>query len=227
MMMQSKVIGSSIRIPKYGYLYNEYALQGTSGGSITSSDTWKSMGIYPSSGLQVLISYIGNDTTFLGVKSTGTTYWNSPNTGALNLHNFNLHGSGSRSSVNGSFNDLKVNAILACYPTFTYTNNYTSGANNGYTVPGFRTGRSVRLFRAVGADSIKSDGAYCDDYIGNDGQAYKTVKIGTQVWTVENLCETKYRDLSTIPTVTDGGAWIALTTGAKCAYNNDESNVFL
>jgi len=40
-------------------------------------------------------------------------------------------------------------------------------------------------------EQVLSDGTYLTDYIGNDLRLYKTVKIGTQVWT-ENLCETKY-----------------------------------
>lgn len=61
--------------------------------------------------------------------------------------------------------------------------------------------------------------------VGNDGKVYPTVAIGTQVWMAANLAETKYRNGDTIPTVTDNTTWAGLTTGAKCAYNNDESNV--
>jgi len=56
-----------------------------------------------------------------------------------------------------------------------------------------------------------------------DGNVYKTVTIGTQVWMVENLKTTKYRNGDPIPNVTDIAAWTALTTttGAYCWYNND------
>src|SRR5258707_6412574 len=55
-----------------------------------------------------------------------------------------------------------------------------------------------------------------------DGNVYHTVKIGTQVWMIENLRVTKYNDGIAIPLITD--LWSAATTeGAYCWYNNDES----
>jgi uncharacterized protein (TIGR02145 family) len=56
-----------------------------------------------------------------------------------------------------------------------------------------------------------------------EGNAYYTVTIGTQVWMVENLKTTKYRDGTSIPNVTDS-IWDNLTTGAYCDYNNTPSN---
>lgn len=57
-----------------------------------------------------------------------------------------------------------------------------------------------------------------------EGNNYNTVKIGTQVWTVENLLTTKYNDGTPIPNVTDDDEWSDLTTGAYCNYDNLESN---
>jgi len=54
-----------------------------------------------------------------------------------------------------------------------------------------------------------------------DGNVYHTVIIGSQVWMVENLKTTKYRNGDAIPTVTDATAWSILKTGAQCSYNND------
>lgn len=54
-----------------------------------------------------------------------------------------------------------------------------------------------------------------------DGNVYTTVTIGTQVWMVENLKVTSYNDSTPIANVTDNIAWINLTSGAYCWYNNN------
>lgn len=55
-----------------------------------------------------------------------------------------------------------------------------------------------------------------------DGNIYHTVKIGTQVWMVENLKVTHYRNgdpITIVPT-----AWLSTTTGAYCNVYNDTSH---
>ncbi len=58
-----------------------------------------------------------------------------------------------------------------------------------------------------------------------DGNIYKTVTIGTQVWMAENLKVTHYRDGSAIAKVVEGTAWSGLSTGAYCEYDNDADSV--
>ena len=85
------------------------------------------------------------------------------------------------------------------------------------------TGISIRLVK----DSTSLTHGQTSHYTGNDGKVYRTICIGTQEWLADNLCETEYRDGTPIAEVTDGTAWAALTTGARCSYNNDEDNAFL
>ncbi|MFA6128513.1 MAG: FISUMP domain-containing protein [Bacteroidales bacterium] len=54
-----------------------------------------------------------------------------------------------------------------------------------------------------------------------DGNVYHTVKIGTQVWMVENLKVTHYSNGDAIPNVLDSIKWSKLTSGAYCNYKND------
>lgn len=57
-----------------------------------------------------------------------------------------------------------------------------------------------------------------------DGNVYHTVTIGTQVWMVENLKTTKFRDGSAILNITDNTTWSNSTTAAYSNYNNIASN---
>ncbi len=57
-----------------------------------------------------------------------------------------------------------------------------------------------------------------------DGNIYKTVKIGEQIWMAENLKTTKYNDCTPIPYVLDNTEWYNLTSPSYSFYDFDESN---
>jgi uncharacterized protein (TIGR02145 family) len=54
-----------------------------------------------------------------------------------------------------------------------------------------------------------------------EGNIYKTVKIGNQVWMAENLKTASFNDGTDIPLITDAALWGNLTTPGYCWYNND------
>lgn len=59
----------------------------------------------------------------------------------------------------------------------------------------------------------------------NDGNTYKTVKIGNQWWMAENLKVTHYQNGEEIPYLQTDNDWEASNDGARCAANNDPTTV--
>jgi uncharacterized protein (TIGR02145 family) len=54
-----------------------------------------------------------------------------------------------------------------------------------------------------------------------DGNIYKTVMIGNQLWMAENLKVSKYNDGTIITNIKDENQWANTLSGAWCYYNND------
>jgi hypothetical protein len=212
----------------YGLLYNRYAAWGTGDNSLTSSADW----IVPSNNdVTTFNNYnisVDDDNEGGLVKETGFTYWNSPNTGANNQHLFNARGSGYRLHTNGSFSSL--NTMFAMWTTtaagpmaWAYRLQHDSGwatrDNPQYSVE--VGGMSIRLLKTSTTLSHGQEGTYT----GNDGKGYRTICVGTQEWLADNLAETKYRNGTDIPEITNNTTWTEQTSGAMCAYANNWSNV--
>jgi uncharacterized protein (TIGR02145 family) len=89
------------------------------------------------------------------------------------------------------------------------------------------------MFVLTTSSSFRNDVSKNDQSVSNaalgtgtvkdrDGNVYKTVRIGTQVWMAENLRTTKYRNGDPIPQVIANTSWSVLNSGAYCWYNNDD-----
>jgi uncharacterized protein (TIGR02145 family) len=66
------------------------------------------------------------------------------------------------------------------------------------------------------------------DYTGQIGQlsdiqgnVYKTIGLGSQIWMAENLKTTLFNDSSQIPVITNDSVWAKLQSSGCCWYNND------
>ena len=107
----------------YGKLYNWYAVADNrglcpTGWHVPTDLEWTT-----------LTSYLGGESIAGGkMKSVGTTYWNSPNTGATNESGFSALPGGSRFN-NGSFNSIKYNAVFWSATENDYNSAWISNLN--------------------------------------------------------------------------------------------------
>ena len=205
----------------YGALYNWYAA--TDVREITSVG-WH---IPTHTERDTLLTYLGGDLVAGGkLKEIGTTYWNSPNTGATNEVGFNGKGSGIRGGIGGSFSGFNTGAFYWFSDAYDANNAYYFSMSysvervwTGWVQP-LTSGYSLRPIKDSTTLSHGETGTYTDP----SGYIYRTICIGTQEWVVDNIKTEHYRTGDAIPVVTDNGDWAALITGAMCYYNNDISN---
>lgn len=120
-----------------------------------------------------------------------------------------------------------------CWSTTVDPTTADSRTTNG-TLTGTFTGNMTSLtpgtryyVRAYATNSTGTGYGNTQEFSTNiadiEGNTYKTVMIGTQMWMAENLKTTQFNDGSAITNVTDNAAWAALTTSAYCWYNNNQS----
>ena len=103
--------------------------------------------------------------------------------------------------------------------TFTITGTPSSSGDAIFSIN--IGGKSCVLTRSVKINTLI--GSYAQNLSDIDGNTYKTVKIGSQIWMAENLKTAKYNDGSYISNVTDNNLWGNLSSGAWCYYNNSDS----
>jgi len=72
-----------------------------------------------------------------------------------------------------------------------------------------------------GSDTL--DFQESDPVTDYDGNVYRTIKIGNQIWMAENLKTTRFNDGREIPYVWNNSDWLRLTSSAYCWPNNDSS----
>jgi uncharacterized protein (TIGR02145 family) len=89
-----------------------------------------------------------------------------------------------------------------------------SGSNNGLDVE-FTTSDTTKI-----VINFNPDLTY-DSIYDSEGNKYRTIQIGSQTWTAENLRSTKFNDDTEIPFAPDVTEWGSLTTPGYCWYNND------
>jgi len=220
-----KLLFSQVQKPyiNYGYLYNWWAV-------IDSRNIAASGWHVPiQTDYETLFNLLGTRSSNIWtpagdkLREISSIYWGII-TNSTNEVFFNARGSGERNTL-GSFLNLRATCHLR---TSTINNsttsiifNITTSSGAGFNASQHTIGYSIRLVKNTTTLTHGQTGTY----VGNDGKIYRTIAIGSpaQEWLADNLAETLYRDLSTITVVTDNAVWAALTTEARCVYNNDES----
>ena len=91
------VNGNSGNTTNYGLLYNGYSVTGSTSGNTSNNLCPVGWHVPTKEEFDNLSTYLGGSSISGGkMKSTGTTYWNSPNTGADNSSGFSARGAGFR-----------------------------------------------------------------------------------------------------------------------------------
>jgi uncharacterized protein (TIGR02145 family) len=120
---------------------------------------------------------------------------------------------------------IQLNATADVSGTFVYTpaigTKLNEGANQNLKVD-FTPTDSINYNTASKTVTINVTAQMTVTDI--EGNVYKTVSIGSQVWMAENLKTTKYRNGDPIPNITDETEWPNLSTGAYCDYDNIPGN---
>lgn len=211
---------SEFTVINYGLLYNFPAVVDSR--KITSSDDW----VVPSTTqYSSLFTYMGGiSVAGKKLRESGFVHW-SNGTGYIegtDNYGYKARGAGDRTWYDGAFESLTLTFAFwtsnsyDSVDAYWYFTTYRVEPIEG-RISSKKFGLSVRLmYTGSGSPS---------EYVGNDGKHYQIITIDGKIYLADNLAETKYRNGDSIPEVTGNAAWVALTTGAMCAYNNNWANV--
>jgi uncharacterized protein (TIGR02145 family) len=139
--------------------------------------------------------------------------------------------SGGNISNNGGGDITERGVCWATTENPTISNSKTSdGAGSGLynsSLTGLSEGEEyyVRSFATNNAGTAYGGQISFTTSISDvEGNIYRTVKIGPQIWMVDNLRTTKFTDNNPIPLITDQIEWNILTSPGYCLYDNDRLN---
>ncbi len=92
-------------------------------------------------------------------------------------------------------------------------------------IPQIKCLLGIFLFTILNSYASKESSHGSDLMIDQDGNQYKTIKIGTQVWMAENLKVTHFRNGDPIPYISEDQEWQALVSSGCSAYDNEKTNI--
>lgn len=177
-------------LPSYtnGYLYNSIAY-------LNASFAPSGYRIPTLADSDILKSYIGASTGGSKLKVNDANFWNPPNTNASDIYQFSALGSGFRNE-NGTFSDLKFATFFAISTIDEIIEDITFYWNIAlYNSSEYYANNSSSSKYGISVRFIKNDSTNDGQVLDYDGNSYKTVKIGNQVWTSQNWKCTKLNNI--------------------------------
>ena len=220
---------------EYGLLYNGHAVASgkiaPDGWHVPTREEWNA-----------LVSQLGGLRRAGGkMKEVGTIHWKAPNHLADNSSGFSARAAGFRHH-NGACDDLgtmarfwsatpsgnRMAAFCAYFPmreswigSFPLASGLSVRCIKGPPPAG--TARPAIVARMVDSPVKGRERApeRRETVTDIDGNVYRTVKVGDQVWLREDLRVTRFNDGSPIPYVTSNAEWGSISTPAHCWYDHD------
>ena len=156
-----------------------------------------------------LLVFIGNDTIALNSQKTSAYTIRQFNAALSNFNTIHTNASGYADSILISVKWSGTNGtVIESERKYLFKRNYEKTININLNIT-----TNFLNFEEWGNNTVTDI----------DGNVYKTIKIGNQVWMAENLKVTKYRDGTVIPNVTSSSTWTSTSNNAWCNYNNDQT----
>jgi uncharacterized protein (TIGR02145 family) len=211
---------------EYGALYNWYAATYSIGGASIAPPGWH---VPTDVECQILINNLeGWEFAGSHLKEAGVSHWSAPNDYADNSSGFTGVGAGERYAT-GEYEDFKGSCFIHTSDDYQDGFAYGIGLLYNSTGAGQWQGMTGDLGKHFGCSIrlIKDNSTNLGSMTDIDGNFYKTVKIGDQVWMAFNLNVNHYNDGTLIPNLTDAGDWTGDTAGAMCYYDNDPNNAYI
>jgi uncharacterized protein (TIGR02145 family) len=151
----------------------------------------------------IALPHLGAGVYFYTIKSGGSEFTiKSPSISRVSVGTIvSVHNSPSTVSARHAMSSDAINDVIAV--TKAGYLNYRVAVTNSDT------------------SGIKIEMLVCETTVVDvDGNVYQAVRIGIQVWTVENLRTTQFNDTTPIAHVPGDDEWAGLNTAGYCYYNN-------
>jgi uncharacterized protein (TIGR02145 family) len=170
--------------------------------------------------------------TGYGIARGFTTMGKAPDDSTLAAANITAASATLRGAINANY--LSTTVTFEYGTTTSYGQTVTaspslviSNSNTDVTADiGALTGGTTYHYRVKALNSLGTtygeDMSFMTLLADIDGNVYKVVTIGTQVWMAENLKATKFNDSSDIRLAADNTAWYQALSPGYCWFNNDK-----